>query len=337
MAIARKHIMDKEEPGYYLLSNRCVRQIFSLGKGPGEKLARERKLFMENLLFLLCSVFMVRLISFSFMDNHYHIVLFFDPDKIELLSDEEVARLVFRLDAKSPKRRLWSEEKKEKWIKDLMNDPARLRHWRRALTDPSEFMAYFNQVTAKRFNEEDKCKGHFWQSRFHSIKLEDFGAVLMSAGYVDLNPVRAHVCGTLWESPHTAIRYRLGEEQAEDSRWAEHSRHVCEHLCAVEDWFTDCGWLGGPRIEFGEYVKLLQEMGQMFKEGKGSLSEEGVALLHRFDLTEKALLFFKQLRKFVRYVFGDPRTVRKKARKRGRKWHQGVGNTAELYLSGTHS
>jgi REP element-mobilizing transposase RayT len=333
MAIARKYIMDKDRPGYYLISNRCVRQMFNLGKGPGEKLERERKLFMEELLQLLCFVFIARLISFSFMDNHYHMVVSFDPARILKLSDEEVARMVLKLDAKCPNRRLWSEEQRETWVQELIKDRARLRQWRKTLSDPSKFMAYFNEVVAKRFNEEDGCKGHFWQSRFHSVKLEDFGAVLLSASYVDLNPVRAGVCGALIESPHTAIRYRLGAQQEGDPGLTRKSRDLCESLCAVEDWFTDCEWAGAPIIEFGEYFRLLEEMGRMHHEGKGSLSEESAGILARFDLTENAALISKQLLKKISYALGSPRNMRKGAKARGRNWHHGVRKTAELYLN----
>jgi hypothetical protein len=331
--------MDKDSPGYYLMSNRCVRQMFNLGKGPGEKQARERKIFMEELLLLLCCVFMVRLISFSFMDNHYHMVLFFDPTRVEKLSDEEVARLVLKLDAKSLKRREWTEDQREAWVQAFLKDRSRIRQWRESLSDPSKFMAYFNEVVAKKFNEEDGCKGHFWQSRFHSIKLEDFGAVLLSASYVDLNPVRAGVCGTLLESPHTAIRYRLGTElpEGEQPGLLMKSRHITEGLCSVQDWFAESGWGGAPLIEQHEYVRLLEDMGRMHREGKSTLSDESIGVLARFDLSEIAAKVCLQLRKIIRYVLGSPMSMQKGAKKRGLKWHQGVGKTKELYLSATHS
>ncbi|MCD8481594.1 MAG: hypothetical protein LR015_02290, partial [Verrucomicrobia bacterium] len=183
--------MDKAKAGYYLLSNRCARQAFALGKGPAEKLFYERKAMIEELLAKLCVCFMMRLLTWVLMDNHYHLLAFFNPRWIKRLSNEQLVEVVFQLDVKSPSRAYWDEKKCKRWKAQLLADKRRLKQWRKSLCDPSKFMAYFNEAIARRCNEQDGTKGHFWEGRFHSITLEDPASVIRAACYVSLNPVRA--------------------------------------------------------------------------------------------------------------------------------------------------
>ena len=55
-------------------------------------------------------------------------------------------------------------------------------------------------MIARRANEEDGCKGRFWEGRFKCQRLADAGAVAACMAYVDLNPVRADLAETPEES-----------------------------------------------------------------------------------------------------------------------------------------
>ena len=70
-------------------------------------------------------------------------------------------------------------------------------------------MKCLNEPIARIANKEDKCTGHFWESRFKSQALLSEEAILSCMAYVDLNPVRANMAATPEESEYTGIRERI--------------------------------------------------------------------------------------------------------------------------------
>jgi putative transposase len=338
MAIARKHLIDKERPGYYLLSNRCVRQGLHLGEGPvNEYLQRERKVFVEELLVKLCFVFMVRLLTWSLMNNHYHLVLFFNPKRVKKLSDQQIAELVLALDVKSPQRSDWDEKTRKRWLEQFVKNKEEVRKWRSNLSDPSKFMAYFDEVIARNFNKLDKCKGHFWQDRFHSLKLEDRAAVMMAMSYVDLNPVRAGASMDLIRSHHTAISHRIrancaGELSAEMDRALEpRAVELNKSLCPMEELFEEIEWPVLP-VGLGEYVEMLDDMGRLLKEGKGSLKEETAETLRQMGLNPESWEMIMNLEKNFRNRVGSREALESEARDHERSHYQGISKADRLYL-----
>jgi hypothetical protein len=94
-------------------------------------------------------------------------------------------------------------------IKMITADPAKVAEYRRRLTSISWFMAQVNEPVARAANREDKLKGRFWESRFHSQQLLDDAAFLACSIYVDLNPIRANVAQTPEEAEHTSAYDRI--------------------------------------------------------------------------------------------------------------------------------
>ena len=92
MTIARKDLVDSETPGFYHCTNRCVRRTFLCGfdEFSGRDYSH-RKDWLERRIFELCDIFSVDVFAFAIMDNHYHLVLYLDPQKPLSWSKEEIA------------------------------------------------------------------------------------------------------------------------------------------------------------------------------------------------------------------------------------------------------
>jgi putative transposase len=117
----------------------------------------------------------------------------------------------------------------------VADNPELLAEYRERLGSLSWLMRGINEPIAKKSNQEDFVKGHFyecsplhspfgpssflrcsnsfqtnlWESRFTSQALLDETAALTCMAYVDLNPIRAGLATELEASEHTSIQKRL--------------------------------------------------------------------------------------------------------------------------------
>ncbi|MFM4702858.1 transposase [Aeromonas bivalvium] len=110
-------------------------------------------------------------------------------------------------------------------------------------------MRLLNESLARQANEEDGCKGHFWEGRFKSQALLTEAALLSCMAYVDLNPVRAGIADTPEESDYTSIQQRIDASTA-DATPALHllpfsTKHEPEALpYGLADYLTLVDWTG---------------------------------------------------------------------------------------------
>jgi len=196
MATPRSQLIDLEQPLHYHLVSRCVRRSFLCGKDPHSSADYEhRKGWLEQRMFHLAQCFAVSIDAFAIMSNHFHIVVYYDPQDSYRWSNEEVVDRW--LSAFPPRAMANSPEHADEILSMhravLLAMPERLLHARQTLGSLSMFMKYLKQPIAYQANKEDRCTGHFFEGRFYSGALLDESAVIAAMAYVDLNPVRARI------------------------------------------------------------------------------------------------------------------------------------------------
>ncbi len=209
MTRARRELIALESTPYYHCISRCVRRAFLCGEDSltGNNY-EHRKIWVTDRLRELAGLFAIDICAYAVMSNHYHLVLRIDRRKAESWDDHMVIdrwAVLF----KPPLLVL-------NYQKGLSQSDAEIRaarelvwKWRERLTDISWFMRCLNEHLARRPNEEDCCRGRFWEGRFKSQALLDEAAVLTCMSYVDLNPVRARLAETPETSEFTSIQQRI--------------------------------------------------------------------------------------------------------------------------------
>jgi len=129
-------------------------------------------------------------VTHCIMDNHFHLMLWVpQPENVD---DRELIRRM---------RKVWPEEKVECWAAMYRESPKGKREaMRKELTDRMAnlpaFMRVVKQSFASWYNRRHGKRGTLWDGRYRSVVVEETPLALLSvAAYVDLNPIRAGLCG----------------------------------------------------------------------------------------------------------------------------------------------
>ncbi|WP_412842119.1 transposase, partial [Cognaticolwellia aestuarii] len=163
---------------------------------------------------------------------------------------------------------------------DMVNVTAEI--YRQRLIDVSWFMREINEKVARQANQEDDCKGRFWEGRFKSQALLDETALVACMAYVDLNPVRANIADTPENSNHTSVKLRC--EQAKDSQTNNISNQPN----------TLIPFIGNPRedmpkglpFDLIDYLQLMDITGRSIREDKhGFIEQSQPAILTRLNIS----------------------------------------------------
>ena len=209
MTRARYQQISLDETPYYHCVSRCVRRAYLCGKDPvsGHDFDH-RKAWLVVRIKELAAQFAVDVCAYAVMSDHYHLVLHVDQKKAMQWKDSEVIDRWSKLFPRNAvKIETLKKNIKYKSAKNILKNQISL--WRERLTDISWFMRCLNEYIARRANIEEECTGRFWEGRFKSQALLDEKALVTCMAYVDLNPIRKGISGSLEFSDFTSIQERL--------------------------------------------------------------------------------------------------------------------------------
>jgi REP element-mobilizing transposase RayT len=212
MATPRAQLVDSTVPMHYHLVSRCVRRSWLCGRDSyTRKNFDHRKHWLRSRIFHLARCFAVGLDGFAIMSNHFHLVVFYDPEASNGWSDEEVADRWTEAFPPSAKGLGPQDLNEVKAIAKsrILNSPKLIAKARATLGSLSAFMKHLKQPIAWRANREDGASGHFFEGRFYSGALLSEEAVVAAMAYVDLNPVRAKIARTIELCRDSSIAHRL--------------------------------------------------------------------------------------------------------------------------------
>ncbi|WP_286288809.1 transposase [Thalassotalea piscium] len=264
----------------------------------------------QNLL-----VFAIDVAAYAVMSNHYHLVVYVDENEALAWSDEEVCQRWQQLYHNHP-----LVERLQKGTSSCQAeiDTAQeiIKQWRSRLSDLSWLMRNLNEYIARKANNEDNCKGRFWEGRFKSQALLDEKAVLACMAYVDLNPIRAKMADTVQTAQYTSIFERI-HDKASDVDNKETLPFTAKPLL---------GFIGnehkssakGIAFSLLDYLTLIEETGKIIREDKrGKINEKFCPLLTALGIDSDDWLML--------------------AEHFGKKYHQAVGSLAELNTFAAHT
>jgi REP element-mobilizing transposase RayT len=210
-ACPRAHIVRSGEVGVYHCWNRCVRRAFLCGHDPlTGKDFDYRRGWLQSQEQILARLFAVEIAFHAEMSNHVHLVLRSRPDVVEHWSDDEVVRRWLKITRLKRGQDKEPAEPTEAQLQEQLARQGRVAQLRRRLWSVSWFMGALCENIARRSNDEDRCRGKFWESRYGCRDLADEAAILVAGIYVDLNPIRAGEAQRPDEACHSSAYDRCG-------------------------------------------------------------------------------------------------------------------------------
>lgn len=278
MTQPRSTLISLADTPYYHCVSRCVRQAFLCGKDrKAGKSYEHRREWLEKKLLNTAESFAIKVCAYAVMSNHYHVVLRVCPEQAnEWSSKEVIVRWHSLYSGTVFSRRFMNGEVLPIAEQDELNKSVAL--WRDRLMSISWFMKIVNHAVAVMANEEDQCKGHFWESRFKSQALLDDRALLACMAYVDLNPIRANLARTPEHSDFTSIKSRINSiaKQTEPVRCLDQFTGINKKT-------------NGIPFRLDDYIQLVEWSGRIVHlTKKGFITSDEPGLLKRLSLDKDA-------------------------------------------------
>jgi len=277
MTTARKQLVSVDATPYYHCVSRCVRRSFLCGEDPvTHKSYEHRRDWIEHKIYALSQVFCVDICAYAVMSNHYHLVLHINKEEALKLNKIAVVERWQQLHKLPSLVQNWLAGKLSSDAENLAAS-AIIESWRKRLWSLSWFMKELNFDIACRANQEDNCKGHFWESRFKSQALLDEQALIAAMTYVDLNPLRAGTADTPESSEYTSIKARIEAL----SKGNETAPYLYPFIGNPSN-----KMLKGIPFRLIDYIELVDWTARQYQENKFVLDSSLPPILQRLNISQ---------------------------------------------------
>ena len=149
---------------------------------------------LHKLLFNQAAMSGVRVLTYTIMSNHFHLLLAVDhpEENRKQLDDEAILKRLSYVTREEP---LGEIRQMLQRLKEASPDGAYLEYRKRLLArmyDLSAFMKEVKQRFSQWYNRREGRRGPLWEDRFKSVLVEGKENLLRTmAAYIDLNAVRA--------------------------------------------------------------------------------------------------------------------------------------------------
>ena len=181
MPRTQRMIINDEEAVYHVMSRTAL---------DGFPLDDIDKDFMLELIKRYSSLYLVEILGFCLMGNHFHLL----------------ARTV-------PEYKFTDGDLKKRYVKFYGDErffaDGLIPSLREKLSNLSEFVREIKVGFTRYYNRRYNRRGYFWGDRFKSVIVEDGETLINCLAYIDLNPIRAGIA-----------------ERPEDYRWNSLGYHI---------------------------------------------------------------------------------------------------------------
>jgi len=227
MPRTQRLIVNDETAVYHVMSRTAL---------DGLPLGDIEKDFMLDLIRRYSKLYLVEILGFCLMGNHFHILVRMFPEY--KFTDEDIKK---RYEAFYGDDRIFAAG----WIPSL----------REKLSNLSEFVREIKVGFTRYYNRRHNRRGYFWGDRFKSVIVEKGETLINCLAYIDLNPLRAGLV-----------------DRPEEYRWNSLGYHIQtgnkDNFLSLDFGLLEFGILDAEE-RLKRYRRYVYEAGALDHPGKG--------------------------------------------------------------------
>ena len=252
-------VINEETTVYHVMSRTAL---------DGFPLGDIEKDFMIDLIKRYAALYLVEILGFCLMGNHFHILVIMIPEY--KFTDQDI------------KKRYVDFYGDDRVFTDGMIPSLRTK-----LSSLSEFVREIKVGFARYYNKKHNLRGYFWGDRFKSVIVEKGETLVNCLAYIDLNPLRAGLV-----------------ERPEDYRWNSLGYHLQtgnkDNFLSLDFGLIEFGVLDAEeRLKL--YRRYVYEAGALDRSGKPSAGVIDNTVLDKERKNEFALKRVRRFRYRTRY------------------------------------